>query len=349
LPIGFMGGIIGKFFHEFGLTIVAAVLISMFVSFTLDPMLSSVWEDPSIAAHGKASAQRSLYDRTIGRITGWFDTATERMAEVYQDILRWSLAHKLATLALALLVFVTSILMIPLLGTEFVPKADYSEMSINFYTPVGSSLEATEARTRQVEAVIRDFPEVRYTLSTINTGNAQGKMYASVYVRLVDRKARQRNVDQMAVVLRQRLASIAGVTVTHAGLLDPVGGNKPVTFSILGTDTAELERLSALAQEKFAASPAWSTWTPASSPTSPRWRCGCAATRRPTWGWGWAPSAMPCAPWWRGVPWATGGHRTTRPMTSMCGWHPKPAATPTTWPCYRLPSATPTARPGWYG
>ena len=58
LPIGFMGGIIGKFFHEFGLTIVAAVLISMFVSFTLDPMLSSIWHDPSIEAHGKRHAPR---------------------------------------------------------------------------------------------------------------------------------------------------------------------------------------------------------------------------------------------------------------------------------------------------
>ena len=251
LPIGFMGGIIGKFFHEFGLTIVAAVLISMFVSFTLDPMLSSIWEDPSIAEHQKGGPPRGWYEKTIGRVTGWFDTATEQMAQGYQGILRWSLVHKLATLGIALAIFVTSIFMVPLLGTEFVPKADFSEMSINFYTPVGSSLEATEARTRQVEAVIREFPEVRYTLSTINTGNAQGKMYASVYVRLVDRKARNRSVDQMSVVLRNRLAGIAGVTVTHAGLLDPVGGNKPITFSILGTDTGELERLTVLAMEKI--------------------------------------------------------------------------------------------------
>ncbi|MDU7590005.1 MAG: efflux RND transporter permease subunit, partial [Acidovorax sp.] len=81
LPIGFMEGIIGKFFHEFGITIVAAVLISMFVSFTLDPMLSSVWHDPSIHAHGQpGGAPRTLYDKTIGRVTGWFDNATERLA-----------------------------------------------------------------------------------------------------------------------------------------------------------------------------------------------------------------------------------------------------------------------------
>lgn len=252
LPIGFMGGIIGKFFHEFGITIVAAVLISMFVSFTLDPMLSSVWHDPSIHAHGQAATGgRSLYDRTLGRLTGWFDRATDALAEVYQHILRWSLAHKLATLALAVAVFVGSVFMLPLLGTEFVPKADFSETTINFYTPVGSSLETTEAKARQVEAIVREFPEVRYTLTTINTGNAQGKMYASLYVRLVDRKARTRNVDAMSGVLRERLREVAGITVTHVGLLDPVGGQKQIEFSIQGSDLQELERLTKLVTEKL--------------------------------------------------------------------------------------------------
>ncbi len=191
LPIGFMGGIIGKFFHEFGITIVAAVLISMFVSFTLDPMLSSIWHDPSIARPRQARRKTArFYDKTIGRVTGWFDHATERLAEGYQSILRWSLVHKLKTLALALGIFVLSVFMVPLLGTEFVPKADFSETSLNFYTPVGSSLEVTEAKARQVEAILREFPEVRYTLTTINTGSTQGKIYASVYVRLVDRKQR---------------------------------------------------------------------------------------------------------------------------------------------------------------
>ncbi|HEX5286292.1 MAG TPA: efflux RND transporter permease subunit, partial [Polaromonas sp.] len=183
LPVGFMGGIIGKFFHEFGITIVAAVLISMFVSFTLDPMLSSLWHDPSIEAHGKHHLPVTFYDKTIGRVTGWFDHATDSLSDAYQGILRWSLVHKLATIGLAVVIFVTSIFMVPLLGTEFVPKADFSETSLNFYTPVGSSLETTEAKARQAEAIVREFPEVKYTLATINTGNATGKMYASMYVR----------------------------------------------------------------------------------------------------------------------------------------------------------------------
>jgi HAE1 family hydrophobic/amphiphilic exporter-1 len=250
LPIGFMGGIIGKFFHEFGITIVAAVLISMFVSFTLDPMLSSVWHDPSIEAHGKRHAPVTLYDKTIGRVTGWFDHATDSMADTYQGILRWSLAHKLSTVGLALGIFVTSLMMVKLLGTEFVPKADFSETTLTFHTPVGSSLEVTEAKAQQVEAIIRGFPEVRYTLATINTGSANGKIYASIYIRLVERKARTLGIDQMSVVLRERLKQVPGITVTHVGLLDSVGGNKQILFSIQGPDTAELDRLTALALDK---------------------------------------------------------------------------------------------------
>ena len=251
LPIGFMGGIIGKFFHEFGITIVAAVLISMFVSFTLDPMLSSIWHDPSIDVAGKKGAHDTLYDRTIGRVTGWFDRATESLSRGYQNILRWALVHKLTTLALAVVIFVTSIFMVPLLGTEFVPKADFSETTLNFYTPQGSSLEATEAKARQVEAIVREFPEVKYTLATLNTGNAQGKIYASLYIRLVDRKARTRSVDQMSGVLRDRLKQVAGITVTHVGLLDSVGGNKQVEFSLQGPDLKELERLSQVVASKI--------------------------------------------------------------------------------------------------
>ncbi len=251
LPIGFMGGIIGKFFHEFGLTIVAAVLISMFVSFTLDPMLSSIWHDPSIEAHGKHHKPVTLYDKTIGRVTGLFDRGTDALVDIYQNILRWALAHKISTVAIALGIFVGSIFMVPLLGTEFVPKSDFSETNLTFNTPVGSSLEVTEARAREVDAVIHSFPEVRYTLTTINTGNAQGKMYASIYIRLVDRKARQRSVEAMSVALRQRLRQVPGIAVTHVGLLDPVGGQKQISFSIQGADMGELSRLTTLALEKI--------------------------------------------------------------------------------------------------
>ena len=253
LPIGFMGGIVGKFFHEFGITIVAAVLISMFVSFTLDPMLSSVWHDP--AAHGtQRGAPVTLYDKTLGRITLLFDRFTEWLGDVYQQLLGWSLQHKLATLALAAATLVGSFVLIPILGAEFVPKADLSETQINFYTPVGSSLEVTEQRAKQADAALREFPEVRYTVATINSGGSSGKNVAAVYVRLVDRKDRQRSITALTVPFRDRLARIPGITVTNIGPTD-LGGNKSLQFSIQGSDLDELARLSRQITAKLRAIP----------------------------------------------------------------------------------------------
>jgi HAE1 family hydrophobic/amphiphilic exporter-1 len=246
LPIGFMQGIIGKFFHEFGLTIVVAVLISMFVSFTLDPMLSSVWHDPSIHRNGQRSHKRSWYDMSLGRVTQWFEDATEGLGRAYQRMLGIALLYRFVTVLVALGIFITSIFMVRFLGTEFVPKADYSEASVTFYVPVGSSLQVTEAKAREVESMLRSFPEVRYTLSTINTGNANGKIYANVYFRLVDRQLRTLNIIEFTPIIREHLRKMGGLTVTHVGLLDSVGGSKQIEFYLLGPDQAELERIAAV-------------------------------------------------------------------------------------------------------
>jgi len=251
LPIGFMQGIIGKFFHEFGLTIVVAVLISMFVSFTMDPMLSSVWHDPSIHRSGQKQQQRSWYDMTLGRVTQWFEDATEALGRVYQRMLAMALRHRLMTVLVALGIFITSIFMVRFLDTEFVPKADYSEASVTFYVPVGSSLQVTEAKAREVERMLRSFPEVRYTLSTINTGNANGKIYANIYYRLVDRQLRTLNVNDFTPMIRERLRNMGGLTVTHVGLLDSVGGSKQIEFYLLGPDQAELERIAGVVMTRL--------------------------------------------------------------------------------------------------
>ncbi len=251
LPIGFMEGIIGKFFHEFGITIVAAVLISMFVSFTLDPMLSSVWHDPSIHPQGDTQKSASFYDKTVGRVTHWFEVQTDRMADKYQGMLAWALNHKLTTLLTALLIFIASVFMVPLLGTEFVPKGDYSEATLAFQTPVGTSLESTALKAKQVEKIVREFPEVEYTLTGMNTPNAQGKNNASIYIRLVDRKLRQRSVEDIGALLRERLSKVAGIAVTHVGTLDSVAGSKQIEFSLQGADQRELERLTLQIIEKI--------------------------------------------------------------------------------------------------
>jgi HAE1 family hydrophobic/amphiphilic exporter-1 len=161
-------------------------------------------------------------------------------------LLKWSLRHRVATLALAAATFFAGFA-IPatgLIGSEFVPQADYSETGVTFYTPVGSSLELTEAKARQVEAVLREFPEVRDTYTTINTGAAQGKNYATVFVRLTPRDQRERSTGQMSVPLRERLSQVAGITVTHIGSLEGVGGDvKQLRLSLQGTDLKQLAKL----------------------------------------------------------------------------------------------------------
>lgn len=256
LPVGFMGGIIGRFFHQFGITVTAAVLISMFVSFTLDPMLSSVWPDPAV--HGTNGQRKGIYANTIGRVLEQFERMVQWMSRTYQVLLEWSLKHRIATLALAVVTFFAGFA-IPatgLIGSEFVPQADYSETGVTFYTPVGSSLELTETKARQVEAVLREFPEVRDLYTTINTGSAQGKNYVTTFVRLVPRNQRERSTGQLSAPLRERLSQVAGITVTHIGTLDGVGGdNKQLRLSLQGTDLKELARLTDVAMAKIRAIP----------------------------------------------------------------------------------------------
>lgn len=236
LPVGFMGGIIGQFFHQFGITVACAVLLSMFVSFTLDPMLSSVWHDPQ--AHGIQS--KSLG----GRLLGGFQTLMTRLEQAYVRLLRWGLSKPKTVLALALLSFVASFGLLKWVGVEMTPPVDNSELGIQYYTPEGSPLELTERKAAQVEAVVRQHPEVMYVYTAINTGITAGKNYASAYVKLTPRSERKQSVSQLAAVLRLELAQIAGITVTQVGAQQSVGSGKPIQVSLLGPDLEMLKTLS---------------------------------------------------------------------------------------------------------
>ncbi|MGV8891389.1 MAG: efflux RND transporter permease subunit [Burkholderiaceae bacterium] len=255
LPVGFMGGIIGRFFHQFGVTVAAAVLISMFVSFTLDPMLSSIWPDPD--AHG-VHKRSGWYANSIGRVLAQFERLVTWFSRGYQVLLKWSLGHRGLTLLIALASFVGG-LALPasgLIGSEFVPQADFSETGVTFYTPVGSSLELTESKVHQVEAALHKFPEVRDTYSSINTGTSQGKNSATVFVRLIPRAQRERSTAAISGPLRTQLSRIAGITVTHIGTLDGVGGDsKQIRLSLQGSDLDQLARLSEQALAKLRAIP----------------------------------------------------------------------------------------------
>ena len=231
LPVAFMGGIIGRFFFQFGVMVSAAVLISLFVSFTLDPMLSSVWYDPQ--AHGN------------GRFARIVNGTQEKANGIYRVVLGWALRWPKTTLLIALATFVGSFALPKYIGFEFVPQADLGEQVVSIETPVGSSLEYTEAKMRQVDAALREFPEIDYTYGTVNTGYANGKNQASLYLKLKPLKDRKRSPEQLAQPIRERLASIPGILVSINIPGGPGGGvQKQLQLSLQGPDTNVLDTIS---------------------------------------------------------------------------------------------------------
>ena len=150
LPVAFMEGIIGKFFLQFGVTVSVSVLISLFVAFTLDPMMSSVWYDPA----GEPNPKRGPLGRAVAQFGRFFDW----LGQLYRGLLRWSLRHRITTLAIALAAFVGSFFLVPLVGAEFAPAVDNSEFQVEVETPVGSSLTYTATKVRQVDRVSAELP-----------------------------------------------------------------------------------------------------------------------------------------------------------------------------------------------
>ena len=142
--------------------------------------------------------------------------------------------HRIATLVLAVATFVAGLLLPAsgLVGTEFVPQADYSETGVIFYTPVGSSLEFTESKARQVEQALHALPEVRDLYTTINTGTAQGKNYATVFARLVPRSERQRSTKQLSQPLRDQLARGASVKDAANAVASAFGASRRAVYEL---------------------------------------------------------------------------------------------------------------------
>ncbi len=264
VPVAFMGGIIGKFFHPFGITVVVAVLVSLFVSFTLDPMLSSVWKDPP------------THRMREWPVVGWLIRATDTMLEVahdtYEQLIRWAFsgrryrmwvpplpayghrfhadgvrdklsarAWRWATITprglvmlLGVLSFVAALALAPLVGSEFVPETDQGFTQLNVRMTVGSSLERSNAKVAQVEAIVRAIPEVE-NVSTAIGGPGQ-RNQAFLNIALKPRKERQRSQRQVEDAMRDLIAKIPGIESN-------VGFNRPVYVAILGTDSVGLAKV----------------------------------------------------------------------------------------------------------
>jgi hydrophobe/amphiphile efflux-1 (HAE1) family protein len=235
VPVAFMGGIVGQFFQAFGVTVVVAVLVSLFVSFTLDPMLSSVWHDPP--------AQRLLRWPVIGHAMRATDAGMEVLHRVYERLVHWIFArrhrNRVIVLAVGVASFVGALALAPLVGTEFIPQTDQGFTQINLRMPTGSSLARSDEKVRQVEQIVAAFPEVRSVTTNLGgtgTGTSVGRNIASIGVGLVPRGERQRSQKQLEDAIRAEIAKIPGIEAT-------LGFDRPIYVAILGSDPEGLVKV----------------------------------------------------------------------------------------------------------
>jgi len=252
VPVAFMGGIAGRFFFSFGIVVAFAVAISLFVSFTLDPMLSAVWPDPE-HGHGH-SGIRSTRRGFIMRAVDWFNHYLDRLEQFYQIAIHWALDHRKTVITIAVVSFLVSLPLMGLLGNNFQPEHDQGELLVVFKTEPGAHLEATARKAAELEKIIRSKsdgtrnPEVEFLYTTIGTGMLGTVNEGSVYVKLSEGK--RRNFIAIRRELRDRLRQVPGVEAGVGG--ESMGGSsRPLSISILGAERRSVEKAEPLIRAAF--------------------------------------------------------------------------------------------------
>ncbi len=211
LPIALIGGLVGKIFKEFGLTVVVSTLLSLFVSFTLTPMLASKW-----SRAGKTTLRWGWLHALIEKFEAWQDRLNER----YHRLLAWSLDHRKTVVLTSVVLLIASIALVPLglVGSEFMSHADRGEFAINLEMPIGTALELTDDATQRVEGILASLPEVDRYLATVGKSQSEWTSQrrpnvAQVAVTLKDKRKRERSTDLVMNDIARQAAAIPGLQV----------------------------------------------------------------------------------------------------------------------------------------
>jgi HAE1 family hydrophobic/amphiphilic exporter-1 len=232
VPVAFMEGMVGQFFYEFGLTVAFAVLLSLFVSFTLTPMLSA----RMLSAHHTAATG----------LSGLVERALTRLDEGYRLLIRWALSHRFVTLLVAVASLVSAFAIVPKLGFEFVPPEDRGQFQINVELPTGSSLGQTAEVVFDLAERARKVPGVVSTFSTVGGGIQEKVNAAQIVVTLEPKAKRAFHQEEVMAFMRRQLAGKPGVLLSIEQLQNVSGGgmrNAPIQYNLRGNDLAELERV----------------------------------------------------------------------------------------------------------
>jgi HAE1 family hydrophobic/amphiphilic exporter-1 len=226
VPVAFMPGVSGEWFRPFGLTVVASVLVSLFISFTLDPMLSAYWGDPP----GHHQQPRRGISRLLQRFNDWFDHQSDR----YGRVIAWALHHRrwMAVFALASLVAAVA-LQVRFGGSSFLPASDSGTLAVEVRTPASSSLEYARLKVEAAAELARTLPETVATNSNVNPGGGR------IYVDIGKSTERRRSAIEIAADLRLLTARLVGAEYV---VLDDLnnGAQKPVQIRFTGADSRQL-------------------------------------------------------------------------------------------------------------
>jgi HAE1 family hydrophobic/amphiphilic exporter-1 len=243
IPVAFMSGIVGRIFFSFGMVVAFAVTVSLFVSFTLDPMLSAVWPDPE---HEKGHGHRARREHgLIMRSVDWFNEKLNGLEGFYSKAITWAVGHRKTVMTLGVGSFVLAIFLMGFLGTDFQPEYDQGNLQVSLRTEPGANLEATMRKASELENIIRTKPdgapnpEIDLLYTTIGTGMFGTLNEGSIYIKLSDGK--RRNYITIRRELRERLSSVPGVEAS-VGSVGGMGGNsKPISIAILSPDRKMVE------------------------------------------------------------------------------------------------------------
>jgi hydrophobe/amphiphile efflux-1 (HAE1) family protein len=246
VPVAFMSGIVGQFFRQFGLTITVAVLISLFIAFTLDPMLSARLSRPRRAGEEVAEG------RPFARIRAFF----ARLDRGYVRSLDWVLSHRRATALTAAALFAASLWVLTRLPREFMPREDRSQLIVNLEYPPGTGLGAASQRSAALENAVRAIPGVVAVYSTV--GYMEDPRQLRWRVNLVDKSRRSEGAEAFKERIRGILSSDASLlssAVSDPPPIEGLGDFPPILMHVLGRDYAQLRKEAAFLVETMRSIP----------------------------------------------------------------------------------------------
>ncbi|MGW8391371.1 efflux RND transporter permease subunit [Pseudoduganella sp. HUAS MS19] len=237
IPVAFMSGMAGQWFRPFALTVTCSVAVSLFISFTLDPMLSAFWGDPP----GHHDAPKKGIGKMLDRFNHWFDHQADR----YGKVIAWALHHRRWMAVIAFASFVGAIVLQATMGgSSFLPKQDIGMIKVEVRTPSSSSLAYTRSKMSKVSEIALGVKDVKATNVYVNLSGG------SIYVDIGKRSERKRNAQDIGSELRQKLSGMVGGEFT---VIDDFSNNgrKPVQIDFVGPDSRKLMEITNQFMEKL--------------------------------------------------------------------------------------------------